>query len=429
MGNRVRPPSPTTEEKPKVEEGKPKLEEKVFGMSKREKDIRELADFMKSDKCRRVVLMLGAGVSTSAGIPDFRSPKTGLYSNLARLNLPHPEAVFEISFFRWNPVPFYTLAAELYPGNFRPTPTHTFVKLLHQHNLLHMCFTQNIDTLERQAGVPAHKIIEAHGSFATQRCIQCKSPFPDDEMREIVLSDRPEGEEVRIPRCKRRECGGLVKPDIVFFGESLPANFIRNIPIIGEADLVIIIGTSLTVQPFASLAGMPDERRCRRALINMERVYDLGRRPGDAVLLGECDAIVRELCEALGWGEELEREWAATALEGKKEEAKEILKEVVEDEDKEKREREDELEHEVDKITESIEKRLEIQENVPETKTEPTEGVPYAVSTIGKAETAMGKPGEGEPEKGGYTCTIELESTSLLTMRLILISCERHWQG
>ncbi|KAG6823915.1 NAD-dependent protein deacetylase sirtuin-2, partial [Arthromyces matolae] len=91
-------------------------------------------------------------VSTSAGIPDFRSPNTGLYSNLARLNLPHPEAVFEINFFRRNPVPFYTLAAELYPGSFRPTPTHSFIKLLESHNLLHMCFTQNIDTLERRAG-------------------------------------------------------------------------------------------------------------------------------------------------------------------------------------------------------------------------------------------------------------------------------------
>ncbi|KAH0585859.1 hypothetical protein H2248_007145 [Termitomyces sp. 'cryptogamus'] len=125
------------------------------------KDIETLADYMKSDNCKKVVLMLGAGVSTSAGIPDFRSPKTGLYSNLAKLKLPRPEAVFEINFFRHNPVPFYTLAAELYPDSFRPTPTHSFVKLLATHNLLHMCFSQNIDTLERRAGVSADKIVEA----------------------------------------------------------------------------------------------------------------------------------------------------------------------------------------------------------------------------------------------------------------------------
>ncbi|KAF8073991.1 Sir2 family histone deacetylase Hst2 [Lyophyllum atratum] len=330
--------------------------------SQRTQDIRKLAAYIQSEKCKNIVLMLGAGCSTSSGIPDFRSPKTGLYSNLARLKLPHPEAVFEINFFRRNPVPFYTLAAELYPGNFRPSPTHSFVKLLSSHGLLKMCFTQNIDTLERRAGVPSDKIIEAHGSFAEQRCVDCKTPFPDDEMRDIVLGDRPEAEEVRIPRCKRAKCGGLVKPDIVFFGEALPENFIRNIPVVGYADLLLIIGTSLTVHPFASLANMADRRTCQRVLINLETVGDLGRRPNDIVLLGECDAIVRELCEALGWGEELERTWAETALDGKTDEAKEKLEEKVEDEEKEKEEREEVLEHEVEKITESIGKRLDLDE-------------------------------------------------------------------
>jgi hypothetical protein len=106
----------------------------------------------------------------------------------------------------------YTLAKELYPGKYRPTLTHSFIKLLSDKGLLSQCFTQNIDTLERRAGIPAGKIIEAHGSFATQRCIECKRSFSDTEMKECV-------KEERIPRCET--CKGLVKPDIVFFGESV----------------------------------------------------------------------------------------------------------------------------------------------------------------------------------------------------------------
>jgi NAD-dependent histone deacetylase SIR2 len=128
------------------------------------------------------------------------------------LNLDHPEDVFNIDFFRNNPVPFYTLAKELYPGRFRPTITHSFIQLLDTHNLLQICFTQNIDTLERRAGIPQDKIVEAHGSFATQRCISCKSPFDGEEIKRMV-------NEMKIPKCLI--CGGLVKPDIVFFGEAV----------------------------------------------------------------------------------------------------------------------------------------------------------------------------------------------------------------
>lgn len=106
----------------------------------------------------------------------------------------------------------YTLAKELYPGRYRPTLTHSFIKVLHAHSLLYTCFTQNIDTLERRAGVPEKKIIEAHGSFATQRCIDCKRPYDDEKIRKAVMNSA-------IPRCEH--CTGLVKPNIVFFGEAV----------------------------------------------------------------------------------------------------------------------------------------------------------------------------------------------------------------
>ncbi|KII86943.1 hypothetical protein PLICRDRAFT_43628 [Plicaturopsis crispa FD-325 SS-3] len=265
-------------------------------------DLPSIAKYLKSEKCENVFLMLGAGVSTAAGIPDFRSPKTGLYHNLARLDLPYPEAVFEISFFRRNPLPFYTLAQELYPGRFRPTHTHSFIKLLELHGLLHTCFTQNIDTLERRAGVSSHKIVEAHGSFATQRCVDCKLPYDDEKMKKNVKA-------MTIPRCET--CDGLVKPDIVFFGEGLPSIFHKSALNLRDADLLIIIGTSLTVHPFASLPNLVP-RECPRLLINMDLVGDIGSRPNDVACLGRCDDVVRDLCRELGWEEELDRAWNLT---------------------------------------------------------------------------------------------------------------------
>ncbi|KAM5530173.1 hypothetical protein V8D89_016155 [Ganoderma adspersum] len=266
------------------------------------RDVRAIGKYMKSRECRRVFVMLGAGVSTTAGIPDFRTPGTGLYSNLERLNLPYPEAVFEISYFAENPIPFYTLARELYPGKFRPTLTHTFVKLLADHALLDTCFTQNIDTLERQAGVPVHHIVEAHGSFADQHCIQCNQGFDGAKMKAAI-------EQAEIVRCG--DCGGLVKPDIVFFGESLPPLFQKSVPKLREADLLFVIGTSLKVHPFAALTGLVPSS-CPRILINLEPAGDVGSRADDVVLLGRCDEVVREIAAELGWGDELEREWTKT---------------------------------------------------------------------------------------------------------------------
>lgn len=246
----------------------------------------------------------GAGISTSAGIPDFRSPDTGLYANLSKLDLPYPEAVFDISFFRDNPLPFYTLAHELYPGKYRPTISHYFVRLLSDKGILLKLFTQNIDCLEREAGVPDENIIEAHGSFARQSCIECKTPYPEDLMKEAIANRE-------VPHCLTPQCNGLVKPDIVFFGEQLPNVFHRNRGLPSRADLCIVMGTSLTVQPFASLPSLCSEN-VPRLLLNSERVGDLGCRADDVLLLGHCDDGVRKLASALGWEAELETLWSST---------------------------------------------------------------------------------------------------------------------
>lgn len=212
--------------------------------------------------------------------------------------------MFDISYFRNNPLPFYALAHELYPGKYRPTISHSFVRLLSDKGLLLKLFTQNIDCLERVAGVPGDKIIEAHGSFASQRCIECKTTYPEELMKEAIGKRE-------VPHCLTPECNGLVKPDIVFFGEQLPEEFHRNKFLPSSADLCIVMGTSLTVQPFASLPNFCSEN-VPRLLINLEQVGSLGSRVDDVLCLGGCDAGVRKLASALGWLKELEELWDET---------------------------------------------------------------------------------------------------------------------
>ena len=117
-----------------------------------------------------------------------------------------------------------------------------------------------------------------------------------------------------VPHCLTPQCNGLVKPDIVFFGEQLPEEFHQNRSLPGSADLCIIMGTSLLVQPFASLPGFCSEG-VPRVLINLERVGGLGSRPEDVLLLGDCDAGVRRLATALGWEKDLETLWEDTNQE------------------------------------------------------------------------------------------------------------------
>jgi len=275
--------------------------------------------YIKDGRAKKIITMAGAGISTSAGIPDFRTPGTGLYDNLQKYNLPEPTAVFDIRFFRHNPRPFFLLARELYPGKFSPTPCHFFIRLLQEKGLLLRHYTQNIDTLEREAGISDEKLVEAHGAFHTGHCIDCRKEYSQAWIKERILVDKDEAE---IPRCTRANCGGVVKPDIVFFGENLPERFFKCVTNdFKQCDLLIVLGTSLVVQPFASLIDRVGPH-CPRLLINMEEVgvsdrldvlltggglqLGKGNNYRDAAWLGECDKGVLELAKGAGWQDELE---------------------------------------------------------------------------------------------------------------------------
>ncbi|XP_010076117.1 PREDICTED: NAD-dependent protein deacetylase sirtuin-3, mitochondrial [Pterocles gutturalis] len=242
--------------------------------------------------------MAGAGISTPSGIPDFRSPGSGLYSNLKQYDIPYPEAIFELMYFFANPKPFFTLAKELYPGNYRPNYAHYFLRLLHDKGLLLRLYTQNIDGLERVAGIPPDRLVEAHGTFATATCTVCRRKFPGEDFRGDVMADK-------VPCCP--VCTGVVKPDIVFFGEELPQRFFLHVTDFPMADLLFVIGTSLEVEPFASLAGAV-RSSVPRVLINRDLVgpFAWRQRHNDVAQLGDVVSGVEKLVELLDWREEMQ---------------------------------------------------------------------------------------------------------------------------
>jgi NAD-dependent histone deacetylase SIR2 len=139
-------------------------------------------------------------ISTSLGIPDFRSKNTGLYSQLEHLGLSDPQEVFDIAIFREDPSIFYSVAKDILPTTNRYSPTHAFIRLLQEKNKLLTNFTQNIDNLECHAGILPEKLIQCHGSFATASCIECKYRIKGEEIYEEVKA----GKVPRCDRCKRR---------------------------------------------------------------------------------------------------------------------------------------------------------------------------------------------------------------------------------
>ncbi|KAL4750032.1 NAD-dependent protein deacetylase hst2-2 [Aspergillus terricola var. indicus] len=241
-------------------------------------------------KITRIVVLVGAGLSTSSGLADFRTPGTGLYAKLQPLQLPYPEALFHISYFKHTPEPFYAIARARHPRNTKPVVGHAFLALLEKKGVLGFVFTQNIDSLELDAGVSRERVLNVHGDWNDQHCIKCRSPYPADRMRKAFLT----GE---VPICAQANRGGIVKPDIVMFGGSLPDSFdSREEEMLSSADLLLVIGTSLKVAPCSEIPRRVPSH-VPRVLVNRGLVGNLGTREGDICLLGDC------------WEKELESIW------------------------------------------------------------------------------------------------------------------------
>lgn len=260
---------------------------------KRRKDINTIADVVKLlEECKRILVLTGAGVSVSCGIPDFRS-RDGIYARLAVdfPDLPDPQAMFDIDYFKKDPRPFFKFAKEIYPGQFKPSLCHKFIAMLDKDRKLLRNYTQNIDTLEQVAGI--QRVIQCHGSFASASCLTCRYKVDSEAVRGDIFNQVVP----RCPRCPSNEPLAIMKPDIVFFGENLPEQFHRAMKYDkDEVDLLIVIGSSLKVRPVALIpSSIPQE--VPQILINREPLNHLHF---DVELLGDCDVIINELCQRLG---------------------------------------------------------------------------------------------------------------------------------
>jgi len=203
-----------------------------------------------------IVFFGGAGVSTESGIPDFRSTD-GLYSQ--KFEYP-PETIISHSFYERRPEYFFRFYREkMLPLGFAPNITHKVLARWEQEGKLRAVVTQNIDGLHQKAG--SRKVYELHGSVLRNYCTRCRRFHSAEFIRDSA----------GVPRCA---CGGIVKPDVVLYEESLDQDTIeKSVMAIRGADLLIVAGTSLTVYPAAGLINY--YRGDRLVLINRDETpYD-----------------------------------------------------------------------------------------------------------------------------------------------------------
>ncbi|MEM1417017.1 MAG: NAD-dependent deacylase [Myxococcota bacterium] len=249
-------------------------------------DVTTLARWI--DQARHVVALTGAGVSTESGIPDFRSA-AGLWSQS------DPMDVASIDGFRADPGRFYRFWAEKFAAfvDAPPSRAHRLLAGLEGRGRMQAIVTQNIDGLHQRAG--SRNVLEVHGTFQRVRCLSCGNEESLGEVFGRVVME----EGAAPPSCP--VCGHtMLKPDVVLFGEMLPPIFQVAERESRDADLFLVLGTSLEVFPVAGLAPLAKRTGARVVILNRDPTpYD---READLVLQGELGAISRELTSLLGLG-------------------------------------------------------------------------------------------------------------------------------
>ena len=273
----------------------------------------KIAKLIQSGEIHNIIVMVGAGISVASGIPDFRSPKVGVYSSIekiAELHDKEPTFVFDMDTFENDPRPFWWMFSKIWPATSAalPTPFHFLIRLFNDHGMLLRCYTQNIDCLEEIAGLDPRKIIHAHGQSDTCHCMKCNKEYSISfcfpaikknlENKDISIED------AHCPICSK--CGSnFIKPDTVLFHEDLPDLFYYKFPKdFKKADLLIIAGTSLEVYPFASLPGKVGHSIPRfyvnKTMCKNKRKFNFATER-DTFIEGDCQDFAMRLVEILGW--------------------------------------------------------------------------------------------------------------------------------
>ncbi len=239
-------------------------------------------------EARSIVSLTGAGISTSAGIPDFRSPDEGLWSKD-----PSKMMLFTDVGFAADPKGFYEFSRELLPvfQRARPTPAHRLLSRLDTEGFGLKCvITQNIDGLHQKAG--SREVVEVHGSLNTGRCTDgsCAKRFTFDELAKKIEAEIP-------PTCP--DCRSVIRPDIVLFGETLPEAAYRSaIEFLESCDLLLVMGSSLVVYPVADMPAVALEHGAKLIIINLQPTHYDSR--ADVAIGSPLDVAAEKLAGALG---------------------------------------------------------------------------------------------------------------------------------